>query len=209
MVQVANKDSLMQFSFLAKRMVILGVLAVSLLAGGCVRMAHPILKDDQVTSNDALLGKWVSKDGKGFAELRPGDNNRYKLTYTNEDGKTSSLIVRFGKIGDTSVAELSADAFTPNMGDEYKSLLVPVYMMVVIDKTQPQLVLRSPSIDWFKKFAEAHPDQLEVNNTDDLIIQANTDDFQAFFTKHLKDDGILGDPAIFVHPGDPTTQPAK
>jgi hypothetical protein len=199
----------MQFSIMAKRTVLLGLLVVSLLAGGCVRMAHPVLKDDQVTTNDALLGKWVSKDGKVSAELRPGEDNKYKLAYTNEDGKTGNFIVRLGKIGDTSVAEFSADAFTPGMSDEYKSLLMPLYMMVVIDRTQPELVLRGLSVDWYKKYAQAHPDELEVNNIDDLILQANTDDFQTFFTKRLKDNAMLGDPAVFVHPGDPTTQPAK
>jgi len=102
-----------------------------------------------------------------------------KLTYTNEDGKTGSFIARFGKIGEVSVAEISADAFTDSMSGEYKSLLMPLYMMIVIQKTQPQLELTAPSIDWLKKYMQAHPDELEVNNTDDLIIQASTEDFQA------------------------------
>jgi hypothetical protein len=190
----------MLLSFILRRAVLLSLLVISLMAGGCVRLSHPVLRDDQVTSNDPLLGKWVSKDGKVSAELHPGDANKYKLTYTNEDGKTSNLVVRFGKIGDASVAEISADAFTESQGGEFKSLLMPLYMIVVIDKTTPELVMRGPSIDWYKKYAQAHPDELAVNNLDDMILQANTDDFQAFFIKHLKDDGMLGDPATFVHP---------
>jgi hypothetical protein len=79
---------------------------------------------------------------------------------------------------------------------------MPLYTMVVIDKTTPELVLRGPSIAWFRKYTRAHPDELAVNNTDDVILEANTDDFQAFFAKHLKDAGMLGDPATFVHPDD-------
>jgi hypothetical protein len=198
----------MHFDFIAKRAVLFGLMVISLLAGGCVRSTHPVLKDEQVNSNDALLGKWVSKDGKVSAELRPGDNNKYKLSYTNGDGKTGNFLVRFGKIGDVQVAEMSADAFTPDTGDEYKSLLMPLYSMVVIQKTSPDLELTAISVDWLKKYVQAHPDELDVTNPDELIVTASTDDFQAFFTRHLKDAGMLGETSVFVHPGDPMTRPA-
>ena len=44
------------------------MLILCLLATGCVRTTHPVLKDEQVVSNDALLGKWVSDDGKVSVE---------------------------------------------------------------------------------------------------------------------------------------------
>jgi len=201
----------MQFDFLAKRAVLFGLMVMGLLSGGCVRTMNPILKDDQVISNDALIGKWVAKDGKVTGDLRAGDDNKYKLTYSNEQGKVSNLLVRFGKIGDVSVAEISPDSppIPANTGEEYTSLLAPMYTLVVIDSTQPQLQLTAISTDWLKKYVQAHPDDLSVNNPNDLIVQASTQDFQRFFLKHYKDDGMLGEPAIFVHPGDPTTQPAK
>jgi hypothetical protein len=193
----------MSFSCCAKRTVLSLLITVMLTIVGCVRTTHPILKDEQVTSNDALLGKWVSKDGKITAELRPGDDGKYKLSYTDQDGKKGDFIVRFGKIGDVSVAEFSADAFTNDMADEYKSLLLPLYTIAIINKTQPQLELTGPSIDWLKKYVKAHPDELDVMNSDDSIVQASTDAFQAFFLKHMKDEGMLGEPAIFVRPVDP------
>ena len=184
------------------------LLMLSLLAGGCVRTTHPVLKDEQVTSNDSLLGKWVSNDGKVSAELKPGQSNKYKLSYSNEDGKTGNFIVRFGRIGDADVAEISADAFTPQTGDEYKSLLMPMYMMIVIQKTAPDLELTTMSVDWLKKYTQSHPDELEVTTPDDAIVTSSTDDFQSFFITHLKDAGMLNDTTKFVRPGDPTTRPA-
>jgi hypothetical protein len=182
---------------------------VSFLAGGCVRSANPVLKDDQVVSNDGLLGKWVSPDGKVSAELKAGDNNQYKLTYTNEKGETSPFLVRFGKLGDTMVAEVKADAFTSQSNGEYKSLLMPLYMMVVVEKTSPQLVLSSVSADWLKKYVQANPDELDVTHVgdQDLIVNSSTEEFQAFVLRHIKDHGMLSDDSIFVHPGDPSTQP--
>jgi hypothetical protein len=190
----------MNRTLLAKNVIVGVLLALGLLAGGCVRTTHPVLTDDQLSPNDALLGKWVSKDGKTSAELKPGDAGKYKLVYTNEDGKSGNFLVRFGKIGEVSVAEIAPDAFTPKSSDEYKSLLMPMYTLVVIQKTDPELVLTGISIDWLKKYVKAHPDELDVNNPDDLVIESPTIDFQGFFTRHYKDDGMLTDPATFVRP---------
>jgi hypothetical protein len=184
------------------------VVFLSLLAGGCVRTTQPILKDEQVISNDALLGKWVAGDGKSSGELTAGEGGKYRLTYFSEDGKSGHFLVRFGKIADVSVAEISPDAFTSGMSDEFKAMVMPLYTMVVIEKTGPQLVLAAPALDWMKKYILSHPDELDVNNIEDLVIQSSTDDFQAVFSKHHADAGMLGDPAIFVRPGDPSTQPA-
>jgi hypothetical protein len=182
------------------RVALFALLFLSLFASGCVRTTHPILTEDQVISNNALLGKWVSTDGKTSAELSAGDEGKYKLIYTNEQGKSGHFLLRFGKIGDLAVAEISPDAFSADVSEEYKGLLMPLYMMLVIEKTQPQLLVASPSADWLKKYVTAHPDDLDVNNVEDLIVQASTEDFQAFFLKHYKDAGMLGDPASFVRP---------
>ncbi len=120
------------------------LLLLGVCAGGCVRNANPILNDDQVVSNDALLGKWVSQDGKITVELKPGEDNGYKLTCTDEDGKTGAFIVRFGKLNDTMVAEVKADACTTQNSAEFRSLLLPLYAMIVIEKTSPQLVVSAP-----------------------------------------------------------------
>jgi hypothetical protein len=198
-------------TFAKKSFAVAMLLMLSLLAGGCVRNAHAILKDDQVVANDALVGKWVSKDCKVSAELKPAVNNEYKLSYTNEDGKTGAFLVRFGKLGDTMVAEIRADAFNDNSSGEYKSLLLPLYSMIVIQEATPQqLVVTAPSPDWLKKFSASSPDELDVTSVggQDLIVNSTTEEYQTFFLHHLKDKGMLGDGSVFVHPADPTTQPA-
>lgn len=189
------------------------MLLMCLMATGCVRTAQPVLKDEQVTTNDALLGKWVSEDGKVSGELKQGtENGQYKLSYTNEDGKTGNFIVRFGKIGETTVAEIRADAFPNGTNGEAASLELPLYTMVVIDKTTPKVVLSAIDVDWFKKYTQANPDELDVTSLagQELIVNGSTDAFQAFFQKHFKDAGMLVPGKTFVHPGDaapPVNQP--
>jgi hypothetical protein len=196
-----------------KRLIaLLAVLVVSITAGGCVRNAHAILKDDQVVANDAVVGKWVSKDGKVTAELKPGENNQYKLLYTNEEGKSGAFLVRFGKVGDNMVAELRADeSFAEGANDEYRSLLLPLYTMIVINKSSPdRLEVTAISSDWLKKYTKDHADEIDVVNVggQDLIVNSSTEDYQRFVLRHWTDKDMFGDPSLFVHRGDPTTKPA-
>lgn len=187
------------------------LLVLSIAAGGCVRNAHAILKDDQVLANDAVLGDWVSKDGKVTAELKAGENNQYKLLYTNEDGKSGAFLVRFGKLGDNMVAEVKADKMAPTASEEYQSLLLPLYTMVVISKSSPgRLELTAVSIDWLKKYTQDHPDELDVINIggQDLIVNSPTEEYQRFVLRHWNDKEMMGEPSLFVHPGDATTKPA-
>ena len=202
----------MRFSVFAKRFSLLAALLVFPLVGGCVRTAHPILKDEQVTTNDALLGKWVSSDGKDSAELRPGDGKRYKLTYIDKDGGTGHFLLRFGKIGDVNVAELTSGALPDQPGPDKDSLLLPLYSFIIIEKnTENSVTINAMSSDWLDKYLKDHPDELEAIEVggQDGIINSSTEDFQAFFTRHLKDNGMLGKAGLFVRPGDPTTQPVK
>ena len=162
-------------------------------------------------ANQGILGKWVSQDGKVSAELKSAENNEYKLTYTNEDGKTGAFRVRFGKIGNSDVAEACADAFTADSSGEYQSLLLPMYTVLVIQKQTPgQLVLTAVSTEWFKKYMQANPDELNVMSIggQDLIVNSSTDDYQKFLVRHVGDKEMLGDGSVFVRAGDPTTQPA-
>jgi len=200
----------MRSSSLVKQLVGLSLLVLCLMAGGCVRTDHPILKDEQVKANDALVGKWVSDDGKVRGEVKAGENNQYKLSYTNEEGKTGNFIVRFGKIGELNVAEVRADVFPTGTNDEGTSLVMPLYTMFVIDETPPKVTLTAIDVDWFKKYTQANPQELNVTGMgpDYSIVNASTEEFQAFFLKHFKDKDMLSEPKTFVRPGDPTTRPA-
>ena len=199
---------------LSTRVVGFAIVMLSLMAGGCVRIAHPVLKDDQVTTDDALLGKWVSDDGKVHGEMKAGaagkgENHEYKLSYTNQQGETGNFLVRLGKIGDKTVAEVTADALPPTANDEARSLTMPLYTLFVIEVTSPKVSLRAIDIEWLKKYTRAHPDELDtIGPREDLIVNASTEAFQAFCIRHFKDDGMLSEANVFVRPGDATTQPA-
>jgi len=193
-----------------------GQLAVLLLClgSGCVRSIQPILKDSQVTTDDRLLGNWVTSDGKKSGVVTSADDHKgYKVVYTDQDGKEAPLTVQLGKIGDMTVAECTVDpAPLHDLSDIYTLHLLPLYSFAVVEEMAPRLVLNSMDSDWLKKYIDAHPSELAIisppGNDSLLVISATTDDFQKFLLRHAKDDGFFGSDTTFVRPGDPTTRPS-
>jgi hypothetical protein len=182
------------------------------LAGGCVRSIQPILKDDQVITDDRLLGSWVSSDGTGHGEITPGDTPKsYKLRYIDDkDGKVSEVLIRVGKVGDMTLAQSTIAGPPTDSGDLYNMHLLPVYCFALIKEMSPtRIVIKMMDDDWLGKYVKAHPDELATTKVDkdSLLITATTDDLQAFLIRHEKDDGAYGDDGLFVRPGDPTTRP--
>ncbi|HEY2589551.1 MAG TPA: hypothetical protein VGI81_27640 [Tepidisphaeraceae bacterium] len=188
-----------------------GLFALLLLAQGCVRSIQPILKDDQVIEANDLLGKWVTDDGKQLVDVQPGDQaNVYRVSYTDEGGKKGAFLGRIGKVGELQLIELQPEDPMPAASDVYRAHLLKVYSFLLVRQTKPRLVISTMSVDWLKKYVDAHPGDLQTISPtkDDLIVTSPTADFQRFLLQHWKDDGAFGDPGTFVRPGDPATRPA-
>jgi hypothetical protein len=183
------------------------------LAGGCVRSIQPILKDNQLITNDQLLGSWVTSDGTGHGEISPGDTPKvYKLLYTDKDGKTANLLISLGKVGDLTIAQSTVGDPLPDASDICKLHLLPLYSFALIKQATPtQIVMKLMDDGWFGKYLDAHPNELATikdgKDGDGRLISATTDDIQAFLIRHANDAGAFGDDGLLVRPGDPTTHP--
>lgn len=193
------------------RSVLLFAILLAPLLGGCVRTLQPVLKEDQVAPTDpSLLGKWVSKEGTESVEVSVAEKERtYQAVYTEAGGKKATLLVRLGKVGELTLAELYPQDSAPEMSDIAKAHLLPVYSFMIIRETKPELVCSVMGQDWLKKYLDQHPNELQaVRRDDDILVTSSTTDIQAFLLAHFKDEGAFGEPNAFVRPGDPATQPA-
>jgi hypothetical protein len=188
------------------------IVLLAMLVAGCVRTIQPVLKDDQVTMDNSLIGKWVSKDGKESVDIQPpGPNNKtYRVLYCDKDGKKADLLGRLGKIGEITVIELHADNPVPDASNAYKAHLLPVYSFLVVHQTTPQLIVSFMDQDWLKKYLVDHPDELKViPNIDDQVVTSSTEELQAFLLRHYKDPGALGEQGVFVRPANATAPAGK
>jgi hypothetical protein len=189
---------------------IVGTAFLLCLAGGCVRSIQPVLKEDQLISDDHLLGNWVSSNGKSSGIVSAADEHKqYPLLYTDESGKKADLLVRLGKVGDMTIGEVTSAEPNPDASDVYKTYLLPLHSFAIIKKTTPQIVMTSMNDVWLGKYIAAHPTELATAKLDEntILITASTDDLQAFIIRHENDSGAFGDTGTFVRPGDPSTRP--
>ena len=196
-----------------RAMRILLCVLLSILAGGCVRSIQPVLKDDQLVLDDAVVGTWKPDDEKSLVEIqKPGDDKSYKVLYTDKDGKKGTFMVRLGRIQNLLVAEVRPDDPAPAASDVYKAHLLPVYSFLVIHQTTPDIrfVLMDP--EWLEKYLKDHPDELHLSpagegGRDGWVITSPTSDIQAFLLRHRNDAKAFGEEARLVRQG-PATAPA-
>ena len=198
------------FANRTKFQLVMGIILLSMLAGGCVRSIHPILKDEQVILDGSVVGKWVSANGNESIEVRaPSEDKIHDVIYTEGEGKKSALKVRLGKVGDLTIAEITAADPAPDAGDIYKSHIMRLYSLLIINETKPSLVISTVAgkEDWLKKYVAQHPGELQL--LDDSIVTSSTEEFQAFILRHIKDEGFVGDKQTFTRPNDAAVKPAE
>jgi hypothetical protein len=185
------------------------LLLLALLGTGCVRSIQPVLKDDQAMLQPALVGKWQIVDEKGSIEVSPADENKsYKVLYTDKEGKPGKFVVRFGKLDQTLVAEVSPDEPEPDSSGAYKLHLLPLHSWLVIDKLDPRPVVATVSAKWMVRYLKEHPDELKAAQIgdEDVVLNCSTEDLQKFIVKHLKDEGFLDAPTTLKRPDTAATQ---
>jgi hypothetical protein len=191
----------------------LALFLVSLLclAGGCVRSVQPILQDNQLVAGDPWLGYWITED-KELITINPknGNDKTYNAVYIDKDGKIGTFDVRFGKVGDLTIAESHPTDPRADASDGYKLHLLPLYSFAVLGQAaNGDVTLRLMDPKWLKTYLEAHPRELAyiMPDGDDPLFTAPTADLQAFLLKHAYDEGAFGTPAR-LHRVPVPTQPS-
>jgi len=194
---------------MVRRIALMALLAACFYACGCVRSIHPVLNDQQVFTDDSLAGTWVTDDGRQRIDVqKPLADKTYAVLYTDGDQKTGSFQVRLGKVGKLTIAEVKPQDPLPQASDVYKAHLLPLYSLLIVSQTAPQLKVATLSQDWLKKYLQGHPNDLQVVDLDkdSLVVTSSTDDMQKFILQHWQDQGALEEPSILVRPGDATTR---
>jgi hypothetical protein len=201
----------MRHVFMPYRSLVIAMFVVVLgVVGGCVRSVSPVLHDDQVITDNNILGRWNSTENQDeYIEVSPETESSYKAVYHEKNGNTGIFVVRLGKMGGLTIAEVGPDK--PPVPDKtsgaYMAHLVPVYSFYVLVQTQPDLVGRTIKPDWLKEYVKAHPGELATTLKDDLLITSSTDDLQAFIVKHYPDKDAFAAETRLVRPG-ASTRPA-
>jgi hypothetical protein len=133
----------------------------------------------------------------------------YNMLYTDKDGKSSPFIVHLAKVRNRMIADIYPDDMDNQVkgNDEYRLYLVPVHSFMIVEYSPPDLRFRQMDLDWFNKYVQAHPKEIqcETADPDRRLLTAPTEQVQAFVLRHLDTPGAYSDEQEMNRI--PTTQP--
>ena len=174
-----------------------------LLAGvlvGCVPSLHPLFTDEDVIFEEKLLGIWAGeKDSNETWEFqRYGDESgkRYKMIYTDKEGKEGGFLATLGRLNSMLFLDLFPGEAEINTNDFYKIHLLGVHTFMKIEQIEPMLQMRVMDADKMKEMLESDPNLIkhEVLEEQDskIVLTASTKELQRFMIEHAEDEGLFG-----------------
>ena len=176
----------------------LGVALAALLLGGClVQSIQPLFTEKDYISAPHLVGAWTQQDEKGNVQgtwLFEAKGPAYKLTHTDEKGRTALFQVAAGKIGTNVFLDLSLNDPSPDnqLNDLAAVHLIPAHVFVKLAGTKDNLVLVMMDLDWLAKYLEQNPQAVaHVFSEKVPILTATTAELKQFIARHADDEKVF------------------
>ena len=179
------------------------VLAMVLL--GWTPSLHPIYTEDDLYFEPALCGTWQCEE-EGWTLLEFAENPdidmAYDLSFTDDEGNPGSLLLRLVKVED----HMFLDCFPPMhedlvFGDD---LTLDLHGFVLVEKIEPEFVIRDLDGEWLRDYLGEHPDELKLDTVQSVyadcssrLLTSTTEEIQAFMVKHIDTEGAYGEPISF------------
>jgi hypothetical protein len=175
--------------------------------GGCIPVMslHPLFTEKDLAFDEKLLGTWVQKEEPNKAETiwdfkrADANENAYKLTYTDEEGKKGSFVAHLVKLEnrlflDVYPSEPPWDIEDPNKVKwPYNALLlIPAHTFIKINSIEPQLKMLRTNAGNMREFLKADPNAVEYTSIEDKpVLTAPTEKLQAFVLKYADDSRVF------------------
>lgn len=174
------------------------IMAVLILAAGCIRSLHPIYTEQDIVFEPGLIGRW-DDDGDAVWSFSKGDGNSYNLVITDDEGNRDPFVAYLVKIEENLFMDLlpeAQDSKERKVSDFYEFHFLPVHTFYYVKQIGPAFQMCAPDPDWLKKLLAEQPGAIQHEKIDnEILFTAPTKDLQAFLIKHLHDEGAFGEPS--------------
>jgi hypothetical protein len=124
-------------------------LAAALVSSGCLVLAlHPAYDDAGLMWDPALVGTWYDSDDRVTVTIEQGEWRSYRLTYEHpiEKGVLTGYLM---SVGDAHFLDLS-----PVRGQDYGSFLLPVHVVLRIQRSADKITVQALDYDRFATAAK-------------------------------------------------------
>jgi hypothetical protein len=174
------------------------VLAVALAgsAGCLVVSVNPSYDDTSISWDPDLVGAWENKDDRASLEIERGEWKSYRIHYVHaiETGDLTGYLTTIGK-------ERYLDVM-PARGEDHGSFLVPVHVVLRVQRQGDHLELTPLSYDWFfdrLRAGRAVPGlRVTRDREDNALILSPVGGLRAWLRAQPSDGPMFGAAAVFT-----------
>ena len=169
---------------------------IAALSGSCVPSWNALFTEKDLIFDAQLVGTFNGDDDEVWEFAKDGDK-KYRLTYTDKDGK-ATFDAHLLKIQDRRFVDIQLD----EKGYEglklnalAKLTMVPARIFLRVDEIGNSLKLAAVNPDWLAKHLEKNPKAIAHLKKDEMLFfTAETKDLQGFVSKHAEGEALFGGP---------------
>ncbi len=171
---------------------------------GCIPSVEPYYRQEDVSFDNRLLGRWQEKgkpDAAETWEFEAAAEKAYKLTVTDKDGKKGTFNAHLFKLKEYTFLDLipAECEFAPNQADMVGAAVFPGHLLVRVFQIGPEFHYAFFNFDWLAKYLEKNPKAVAHHAEDKrIILTASTPELQRFVLDRCAEDELFGEPAEMV-----------
>ena len=165
----------------------LSFIGILLVMAGCIPSVHPLYTEPDLLFDSALVGDWVSKDGKETWTFTKTADKEYKGVYIDKDSKKGEFVEHLLKEDDRRFLDLYPVDPELKENDFYKYHLLPVHTFMRVEQIEPKFQLATLKLNWLKAFLQENPGALRHEKVNDsVLLTAEPKEMQGFLIMHEK-----------------------
>jgi hypothetical protein len=162
----------------------MGILLVAAMitSSGCFDMpsVYPLYTDQTAVAEPRLVGAWQTKDGKEQMFVKLIDHREYRFTYIDDKGEASLWELRFVKLGEVSVADMTAV--------KHDSSIIPAHHFLALSFDNAALKVWFLDSSPLREKAGKEGLAYVRGKKDDVVLTAPPTALTAFLKKNLADE---------------------
>ena len=171
------------------------LIGLALVSSGClVSSMQPIYDDDTIVFDEALLGRWESREAEVSVEITRGQWRSYQVVYTDRFGLTR-FTGHATRIGRGRFLNLR-----PEDGLERPAFLVATNGMLQIDASPSGMRVREPEyatlLERIKAGTAGTPAAVDVKNN--VVLTGSSAQVRSWIETSLKDDRLWAEWKTFT-----------
>ena len=171
------------------------LLAIVVLAMGCVPSLHPLYTDSDLTTDPTLVGTWLDRETRESWTFSSREKFKYSIVHVDSEAHRSEYEARLVKVGDRLFLDIvPTNTGLPNNG-LYGDQSSSTHTFVHLERKKSSIQISYMEPRWLKDHLADHPDSIRHEKIGgEIVLTSSPGDTQKFVLEHLETRGAFSTP---------------